>query len=80
MMYATLSLGYAKCLVLRAFSSIGVANIAIEDVDLEKKQYTDHQTFIYNSGEDNLKIRCYYSGRITITGKLRDYAVNESLW
>lgn len=80
MMYATLSIGYAKCLVLRAFNAIGVNNIAMEDIDIEKKQYGDHQTFNYNSGEDNLKIRCYYSGRITITGKLRDYTVNESLW
>lgn len=79
-MYATITNNYAVSLVLRCFDNIGVKTISREDVTLTTSQYLDHQTFVYSAGEDNLSIRCFYSGRITIKGTLRGYTIDEHLF
>lgn len=79
-MYATLSRSFVKQLVLRSYDFVGNNKHSQEEITLNKRNFVDHTTFTYINGDDNLTIRVYYSGRITISGILDNTAVNQSLF
>ena len=79
-MYASMPMSFARQLVLRSYEKVGISTVSQSDVNLTRTRYLDHDTFNHVSGDDNLKIRCYYSGRITISGNLRGYLVDEKLF
>ena len=71
---------FVKQLVLRSYDFVGNNKHSQEEIVISKKRYVDHETFTYINGDDNLTIRVYYSGRITIAGILDNTAVNQSLF
>lgn len=79
-MYASLPLSFVKQLVLRSYDYVGNNKHSQDEITLTKRKFVDHETFTYINGDDNLTVRVYYSGRITIAGILDNTAVNQSLF